>query len=323
MRADKLEVVQAPARLGITVAETCRRYEISRETFYRWQRRYRAGGEAGFEAPSGDPGPDIEAQVLDLRRQHPRWGARTIRSHLTGQGVTDPPATSTIHTMLKRNGLVGDTPTGRPTPRGTVTRQALLDAAMELWSATGWRGTGITAVAERAGVTDAGLLHHFGSKENFLLEVIAELDRRDLARWEDTGPPACLDLIRQLPDWFRPTEGPHSVPADMWKLRLLLQAENLDPSSPAYEYFTLRHCFLHERFADAVRTAQARGEVRGDADPDDVAAHVLAFVMGMGFHTQHGPKTVDTIAVVESFTSRLVGDLSPRPPTAGSSPPSS
>jgi AcrR family transcriptional regulator/transposase-like protein len=315
VRADKLEVVQTPQRLGITVAETCRRYGISRETFYRWQRRYRAEGEAGLEERSSDPGPGVEEQVLDLRRQHPRWGARTIRSHLADQGVADPPATSTIHTMLKRNGLVGGTPTRRQTPRGTITRQSLLDAAMELWSATGWRGTGITAVAERAGVTDAGLLHHFDSKENFLLEVIAELDRRDLARWQDTGPPAGLDLIRQLPDWFRPTEGSPSVPADMWKLRLLLQAENLDPSSPAYEYFTLRHRFLHERFADAVRTGQARGEVRGDADPDDVAAQILAFVMGTGFHTQHGPKTIDTIAIVESFTTRLVRDLTSPAPT--------
>src|SRR5919106_849367 len=92
---------------------------------------------------------------------------------------------------------------GRVNRRGAERRQALIDAAIELWAEKGSRGTGVAAVAERAGVTDAGLLHHFGTKENFLLEVIAELDRREVERHKALGPLEGLDLLRRLPEMAR------------------------------------------------------------------------------------------------------------------------
>lgn len=188
--------------------------------------------------------------------------------------------------------------------RGTATRQALLDAAIELWAATGWRGTGIIPVAKRAGVTDATLLHHFRSKENFLIEVLAELDRRALAEaegWHHTG----LDVIRHLPDIVR--RG-FQAPG-LWKLHHMLQAENLDPGDPAYEYYALRQRYLHDLFADAVRTGQARGEIRPDVQPDLVAAEILAFIMGMRLHIEHGPDKVDAAAVFDDFAQRMVDTL--------------
>jgi AcrR family transcriptional regulator len=53
---------------------------------------------------------------------------------------------------------------------------------MELWSTTGWRGTSVAAIAERADVTDQGVLHHFGTKQNLLFEVAAEQESRNVAR---------------------------------------------------------------------------------------------------------------------------------------------
>src|SRR6266571_4536065 len=116
----RLEVLLEPERTGETVAEVCRRREISRQSFYRFKRQYEAEGPQGLEArsrrPCGSPWQihvDLEVEICGMRKDHPRWGARRIRAELRRSGV-DPPAVSTIHRVLRRNHLVADQPRKRP-----------------------------------------------------------------------------------------------------------------------------------------------------------------------------------------------------------------
>jgi transposase InsO family protein len=120
MKELKLDVLLEPERTGDTVTEVCRRRGISRQTFYVYRRRYGAEGPAGLEArsrrPRGSPGQieaELEARICRLRKDHPRWGARRIRSELARRGL-DPPAVSTIHQALKRNHLVAPQRPRRP-----------------------------------------------------------------------------------------------------------------------------------------------------------------------------------------------------------------
>lgn len=189
--------------------------------------------------------------------------------------------------------------------RGAVRRDALIDAAIELWASSGWRGTGITAVAERAGITPSGLLHHFGTKENFLLEVIGRLDHLELERHKALGTPQGLELFLRLPDMVR---NYRDAPG-LWQLHITLQAENLDPDSPAHDYYVARHAYLREQWAGAIRAGQASGEIRPDADPDLVAVQTLAFLHGMVLHTIHGPPDVDPLAAATDFATRMIRDL--------------
>jgi AcrR family transcriptional regulator len=203
--------------------------------------------------------------------------------------------------------------------RGAIRRDALIDAAIELWATTGWRGTGITAVAERAGITPSGLLHHFGTKENFLLEVIAQLDHQELERHKALGRPQGLELLRRLPDMAR---NYRDFPG-LWMLHHTLQAENLDPGSPAHGYYVARHAYLREQWARAIRSGQESGEIRPDADPDLVAVQLLAFLHGMLLHSIHGPKDVDLVDTAVDFADRMIRDLAtdPRPRSARSTSP--
>jgi transposase InsO family protein len=118
----RMEVVLEPERTGDSVAEVCRRRGISRETFYVYRRRYLSEGVDGLVSrsrrPCGSPAridPRLEATICRLRREHPRWGARRIRTELARAGV-DPPAKSTIHRALQRNGLIAPQPPRRPKP---------------------------------------------------------------------------------------------------------------------------------------------------------------------------------------------------------------
>ena len=97
-----------------SMAELCRGYGISRDTGYVWVKRYSTEGLEGLRDRSRAPQrvanqtPEaIEGAVLELRRQHMRWGPRKLKWVLeqAEPGVAWP-AASTIGAMLAREGLV-------------------------------------------------------------------------------------------------------------------------------------------------------------------------------------------------------------------------
>lgn len=118
-----LEILLAPMRDGITVAETCRRYGISRQTFYVYRRRLYGEGVAALAPLSRRPltspaqiSAEIESEIVRLRKANPRWGARTIHTRLQRCGVPRVPAVSTIHRVLQRNSLIQPRPRRRAVP---------------------------------------------------------------------------------------------------------------------------------------------------------------------------------------------------------------
>ncbi len=67
--------------------------------------------------------PAVEARVVEMRRAHPGWGRRTLRTHLEREGVTPLPDRSSVHRALVpghqswRNGMRdGGITHGQPRP---------------------------------------------------------------------------------------------------------------------------------------------------------------------------------------------------------------
>jgi transposase InsO family protein len=99
---------------AFTVSDLCRRYGISRETFYVWKRRRGSGEERWFEecshaaasCPHATAGRLAE-RVIAIRRRFPHFGPKKIKAWLEQRAPeTDWPAASTIGDILKREGLV-------------------------------------------------------------------------------------------------------------------------------------------------------------------------------------------------------------------------
>lgn len=57
-------------------------------------------------------------------------------------------------------------------------REQLIQAALELFSLTGYSTVGVNAISEKAGVTKKTLYHHFKSKEELILAVLRYYDER-------------------------------------------------------------------------------------------------------------------------------------------------
>jgi len=106
---------------GVAVTALCAELGISRQTFYKWRRRYESEGLVGLaersRRPHRSPGMIpvvLEDEIVRLRKTLPlENGAQTIAYHLARSGW-EVPSLATIHRALRRRGQVVDQPQKRP-----------------------------------------------------------------------------------------------------------------------------------------------------------------------------------------------------------------
>ena len=131
------QAVLEVTRDGATVVEVARRSGVTRQTVHAWLKRYAAGGLTGLADVPSKPDscphqmpPEVEAKLLELRREHPGWGPRTLGQELGQAGVVPVPGRSSIYRCLVRHGLI--TPEARKRKRSDYKRWER-SRAMELW----------------------------------------------------------------------------------------------------------------------------------------------------------------------------------------------
>ena len=122
---------------GATVTDVVRRNGVSRQTVHEWLVRYANHGLAGLVDRSSKPAscphqmdPALEARIVELRREHPGWGPRTIEHRLGMEGFVPVPGRTSIYRCLVRHGLI--TPEARRRKRADYKRWER-SRAMELW----------------------------------------------------------------------------------------------------------------------------------------------------------------------------------------------
>lgn len=123
-------------------AALCRGFQISRETGYKWLRRYEAEGEGGLEEQSRAPhhhpqemSVDVREAILAVRQSHSRWGPRKILASLQRQKPNRHwPATSSIGDLLRREGLTHPQRKRRRAPPCALPLQSA-EAPNSLWCA--------------------------------------------------------------------------------------------------------------------------------------------------------------------------------------------
>jgi putative transposase len=99
---------------GEKMAVLCREFDVSRKTGYKIFSRYKDSGLEGLTDRSRRPYRhanrlpfQIEKLIVQLKREHPSWGAPKIREKIRRRhSQIMLPAISTVHAVLDRHGLV-------------------------------------------------------------------------------------------------------------------------------------------------------------------------------------------------------------------------
>lgn len=178
--------------------------------------------------------------------------------------------------------------------RGRKRRLQILEAATQLFARAGYRGTALADIAEEVGVTQAGLLHHFDSKESLLEAVVrhrAEQDAPLIAEIIGDGGLGMLDRLPRLAEH-------NAKRAGLSQLFTVLVAEALVPGHAAKSFFVDRYRNLRATIVVALRAGQDRGEIRRDIDLEAVSSRIVAGLDGLQAQWLLDPKQVD---LVESY----------------------
>jgi AcrR family transcriptional regulator len=188
-----------------------------------------------------------------------------------------------------------------PYAKSGRTREHILDAALEVFAESGFRGGSLRLVAERAGLTEAGLLHHFATKKDLLAAVLERRDQQTRDQF-DIRPGrgrALLTAAVALVEYDAATP-------DVAELFCTLAAEATAPGHPAHAYFTERYRHTTGMVRDALDDLKEHGELREGVSPAAAARATIALMDGLQIQWLLDRESVDMAADLRTYLGSLV-----------------
>jgi AcrR family transcriptional regulator len=189
-----------------------------------------------------------------------------------------------------------------PYAKTAARREGIIDAARASFVERGYDDTSLRDIATRAGITHAGLLHHFRDKAELLVQV---LRRRDTAaqQYADelvaAGCSGAENAVRVVQEELRDP--------DLVRLWATLAPAASRPSHPAHEYFTQRYARYRDLIAHEIRDEGEAAGLRNGVDADTAASLLLAALDGLQLQALLEP-ALDVEAYIRSLFDLLFPD---------------
>ncbi|WP_051388890.1 TetR/AcrR family transcriptional regulator [Arthrobacter sp. 35W] len=198
----------------------------------------------------------------------------------------------------------GDTtvpPSRRSGPRGayakTEARRAeILKAAFEVFAVSGYRSGSLKDVAEKVGLSQAGLLHHFASKEALLESVLTLRDEESVALTNSLSARGA-ELLGGMVDLARYNT---TVPG-LVALYCVLSAEATAEEHPAHQYFKNRYNWTRATLTRAFSDMDDLGQLRAGLPPGAAARQLIALMDGLQVQWLLDNDSVDMPAEIAAF----------------------
>ncbi len=176
---------------------------------------------------------------------------------------------------------------------------------MDAFAARGYNNASLAEIADRVGLTQAGVLHYFRSKALLLTSVLELRDQRDI---EHLGPdrPQGLEFLRHLVN----TALLNAEREGIVRLYAVLSAESVTDDHPAQDYFRDRYHGLRAFVSDALREACELPADRAELT-DNAANAIIAVMDGLQVQWLLSPESVDMAASTDLVVTSLLAKLAP------------
>ena len=186
-----------------------------------------------------------------------------------------------------------------------VRRNQILEEAIQIVGQRGSNGFTVQELAQRCGLSNAGLLYHFGSREQLLLATLQELERREIRIIQPFVRAAEEELKRRKPSRRKLLQLLHtmvmrgSIHLELGLPFMVLQAEALERGHPAYPYFRSRDEKVLDLFT---RLAAPHVEC-----PESTARQLLALMDGFAQQWVRSNRSFDLVAEWDRAVATVTG----------------
>jgi AcrR family transcriptional regulator len=194
----------------------------------------------------------------------------------------------------------------RHRPETARRREEILRAAMETFGAKGYYNGSLAEIAEKVGITHAGVLHHFGSKDQLLIEVLEYRDRADVEHLKGHHAPTGLELFRHLVATAHAnTDRPGIV-----QTYTVLSAESVTDAHPGQDWFQARFQGLRALLVQSLKQVCGPENLRPDTEIESAAEAIVAVMDGLQIQWLLDPEAVDlagsTAFAIEAILAAVV-----------------
>ncbi|MBD7951928.1 MULTISPECIES: TetR/AcrR family transcriptional regulator [Oerskovia] len=186
--------------------------------------------------------------------------------------------------------------------KGIAKREEILTTALDVIAREGYRGASVKELAEAVGLSQAGLLHYFDSKDELFTAILRKRDELDLETYRTESD---VDPLRIF---LRVMRHNADVPG-LVELYTRLNAEASDHDHPAHQFFAERRATMTELFGGLVADGKRTGRYPADLDTASFALVLTAAADGLQTLWLQDP-TIDMASELERLLVSL-GALSP------------
>lgn len=179
-------------------------------------------------------------------------------------------------------------------------RRRILEVAIDVFGRLGNRGASLREIADRAGMSQAGILHHFGSKDGLLMAVLAD---RDEAHGRLESVAGGVAELRALLVQAQRNPG-------LTQLFTTIAAEATDPEHPAHTFMVDRYRRTVGTFTAAIEAGKHDGDLDERVDAEALARLLVATMDGLQAQYLLEGDDVDVLAsfdlLIQTLTTALV-----------------
>ncbi|MDX3192343.1 TetR/AcrR family transcriptional regulator [Streptomyces sp. MN03-5084-2B] len=185
--------------------------------------------------------------------------------------------------------------------KGRIRREDIITAAAAAYGELGYHGSSLREIAKRVGISHAGLLYYFPTKEALLAAVLERRDAEDSEREQLTVPPG-LEVLRHFVALAEHNVR-HPGIVDLYSR---LAAEAVAPDHPAHEYFLRHYRAARDGVHESFEALSARGELRDGVEPALAALTFIALMDGLQVQWLTVPGDVDLVGSLRFYLQNLL-----------------
>ncbi|GAA3758340.1 TetR/AcrR family transcriptional regulator [Microbacterium kribbense] len=187
--------------------------------------------------------------------------------------------------------------------KGIAKREEILTRALEVIAREGYGGASVKELAAAVGLSQAGLLHYFDSKEELFTAILRKRDDTDAAQFGPIDAMTPLDITAVRTGFLGVIRHNSEVPG-LVELFSRMAADAAAPQHPAHDFFLERGRTLRKLFIDVIAPAQSTGDLSPGIDPDTLARVLQAVADGLQLQWLLEPD-IDMAAIVGALFTAL------------------